>query len=261
MALVSSPELLSAAQPGHIEHPRSWRWFDPILIGLLWIVLLLVGVVGLVAILFISAGGAFDPESLATSLPFNIGALAIQGVALYLAVQAGLLWRRKRWADLGLGAASWHWLLIAAGVAVALRVLVVPVGLLYQMVDPNVENPQLAFLLPGGQVSIPGMIAMFVLVGVFIPFVEEAFFRGVIYTYLRRWGVLVATLVSALLFGIAHLNLLVGITAFILGIGCAIVYERSKSLTATFVVHAVFNTLAVALLYGAVLAGVELPGM
>ena len=255
MAMATSPEMINTLP----QEPHGWRWFDPVLIGLLWIVMLIGGAVVLVGGIGFTQTG-FNPDSLLTSLPFNIGVIAIQGLTLLLAVQAGLVWRRKRWSELGLTAISGRWLLITAGVAVGLRLLVIPVSLLYQIIDPNFENPQMAFLLPGGQISIVGMIAMFVLTGIVIPFAEEAFFRGVIYRYLRRWGVVVATLVSALVFAVAHLNLLVGLVAFFLGIGTAVVYERSKSLTAAFVVHAVFNTLAVLLLYIAVLAGVELPG-
>lgn len=258
MAFVATPEIIQT-QDKPAQEAR-WRWFDPILIGILWIVMLLAGVIVVTIAIGITQSGQIDPQSLLTSLPFNLAVLAIQAVTLLLAVQAGLLWRRMRWSQIGLARTSVGWVLAAAGVGLGLRVLMIPVGMLMQQLGMNSENPQLAFLLPGGTISIPGMIGMLLLTGIAIPFVEEAFFRGVVYRFFRRWGVAIAAVLSAVVFALAHLNLQIGIVAFFLGIGTALVYERSRSLWATFIVHAVFNTLGVVVLYTVLALGIQIPG-
>ncbi|NJM07771.1 CPBP family intramembrane metalloprotease [Candidatus Gracilibacteria bacterium] len=54
---------------------------------------------------------------------------------------------------------------------------------------------------------------------------------------------------SAVVFGAVHGHPTIGVIAGLLGVTLAIIYERSRSLTACIVVHAVFNTLGIALIY------------
>ena len=257
MTVTTMLQTASATPPAEAR----WRWYDLLLIGVLWVALLFGGIVLLAIGFMIARGGQPDQAALLASLPFNLAVLAVQAVTLLAAVAAGLRWRHMHWRAIGLIATALGWLLGAVAVAVGLRVLMIPLGLLIQALGLNTDNPQLAFLVPGGVVSTAGFVGMLLLAGVAIAFVEEAFFRGVIYRYLRRWGVGAATLISALIFAVAHFNLLVGITAFCLGIGTALVYERSRSLWASFIVHSVFNTLGIGILYIALLLGVPIPGV
>lgn len=239
-----------------IRNVTSWRWFDVVLIGAIWIALLLASTVVITLALQPPRGSAPDT----VSLPYTAGMLAAQAGSLILAVQLALLWRGKRWSDLGLAQTSTRWLVGAAGLGVGLRAASIPVGMLLQALGVEGENPQLLFLLPGGRIELPGMLIIGLIVGVAAPFAEETFFRGVIYSSLRRWGAPVAVIGSTLIFVLAHLDLLVGVYALMLGVATSLVYERSRSLWAAVVVHAVFNTLGVAMLYLAVALGVQLPG-
>jgi ABC-2 type transport system permease protein len=73
------------------------------------------------------------------------------------------------------------------------------------------------------------------------PLFEEFIFRGLIFGGLRRsFGVWPATLASAALFAIVHPAISI-IPVFILGACAALVYERSRSLLAPMIVHAVYN--------------------
>ena len=73
------------------------------------------------------------------------------------------------------------------------------------------------------------------------PLFEEFIFRGLIFGGLRRsFGVWPATLASAALFAIVHPAFSI-IPVFILGVCAALVYERSRSLLAPMIVHAVYN--------------------
>lgn len=74
------------------------------------------------------------------------------------------------------------------------------------------------------------------------PIVEELTFRGLTFTYARRatsfW---VANLIQACLFGLLHMNPLQGIYAAALGILFGMVYEKSRNILVTIVLHMLFN--------------------
>ena len=68
-------------------------------------------------------------------------------------------------------------------------------------------------------------------------------FRGVLYTWLRRWGVAVAMVVSALIFGVNHgINVLFPATV-VLGLLLALAYERCRSIWPGVVGHILYNLL------------------
>ncbi len=76
------------------------------------------------------------------------------------------------------------------------------------------------------------------------PVFEEFIFRGLIFGGLRRsFGLWPATLVSAALFAVMHPALSM-IPVFILGACAALVYERTRSLLAPMLLHAVYNACA-----------------
>lgn len=86
------------------------------------------------------------------------------------------------------------------------------------------------------------------------PLVEEAGFRGLGLTYLKRAGVpfAVANLVQALAFGIFHMNLTQGIYTFVLGLVLGYVAHRSGSLAPAMLLHCTYNlmgTLGTSLIY------------
>ena len=81
------------------------------------------------------------------------------------------------------------------------------------------------------------MILYFV-VGVLVaPITEEVFFRGILYGFFRRWGMLAALILSTFLFVLPHL----GITQMIGGILFAVAYEKERSLMVPIIIHATGN--------------------
>jgi membrane protease YdiL (CAAX protease family) len=79
------------------------------------------------------------------------------------------------------------------------------------------------------------------------PVFEEFIFRGLIYGGLRRsFGVWPATLASAAVFAIMHPPLAV-VPVFVLGVCTALVYERTRSLLAPMIAHAVYNAAVIGL--------------
>ncbi|HEU4480537.1 MAG TPA: type II CAAX endopeptidase family protein, partial [Actinomycetota bacterium] len=91
---------------------------------------------------------------------------------------------------------------------------------------------------------------LFFATGVVAPVVEETFFRGVLYRYLRlRWTVPLAMVVSALLFAIVHaIPVLIPVFLF-LGIVFAFVAERYDSLYPAITLHALNNGVALLAVY------------
>lgn len=80
------------------------------------------------------------------------------------------------------------------------------------------------------------------LYGVVSPFVEEVIFRGFLYgrmrVYMKKTG---AILLSALLFGVYHGNLVQGIYGFIMGLLFTIVYEKYKNFYLAVMMHSIAN--------------------
>jgi membrane protease YdiL (CAAX protease family) len=81
------------------------------------------------------------------------------------------------------------------------------------------------------------------------PFTEEIFFRGLIFGGLaHRFPVVVAAIVSALLFGLLH-GLGVIAPIFVLGLGLAYVYRRTGSVWASMTTHSLVNAVSLTLLF------------
>ena len=73
------------------------------------------------------------------------------------------------------------------------------------------------------------------------PVFEEFIFRGLVFGGLRRsFGLWPATLASAAIFAIVHPAFSM-VPVFILGACAALAYERSRSLLAPMIVHAIYN--------------------
>ncbi len=74
------------------------------------------------------------------------------------------------------------------------------------------------------------------------PLLEEIVFRGLIYTVLKKHSATwIAALISAVVFGAVHGNMLQAIYAGIMGLVCVYVYEMTESLLGSILVHLGFN--------------------
>lgn len=86
--------------------------------------------------------------------------------------------------------------------------------------------------------------------GLVSPIAEELLFRGVIYNYMRRFiSVRRAIVVSSLLFGLYHMNLVQGVYAFLMGCLMAYSYEYFGSFAAPVCIHILSNVLSYSLSY------------
>jgi membrane protease YdiL (CAAX protease family) len=139
--------------------------------------------------------------------------------------------------------------------------IVVPVQLLWGLVlvksgqRLEVQNVVQIFAEPGTPMQ-PWLIAIF---GVLVaPFTEEGVFRGLLYPSLRAkapGGPFGAAVIVALLFALIHGNLMAFVPLFTLALVLAWVMERTNSLLACVVVHAVHNAASLAPMVARLLDG------
>jgi membrane protease YdiL (CAAX protease family) len=239
-----------------------WRWWEPIVVFLLTLVTSTV--VGLLANVVITAG--VDCGTPLSVVPSRAAYRCDVGNAIFIAIFEialgawALLWPKIRWnasaRTLGLTSdrlGSNIRVGFAAG-AIGFVVGVVVVGLVAQFVvdlfsTGPVEAPQ---QLPfEGTPHWLALVITGVSVIVFAPVAEELFFRGFLYQALRRRLSLVgAGIVSALIFGAAHMQPPFGIALLLLipsitalGFILAWVFERRSSLVPSITAHALFNSI------------------
>jgi membrane protease YdiL (CAAX protease family) len=88
--------------------------------------------------------------------------------------------------------------------------------------------------------QIPARAALFAVGGVLGPVAEEIFFRGVLYGFLRRWGILPAVAISTAAFAMSHAA--AGAFQVAGGILFAAAYEVEGRLMAPITIHVLGNT-------------------
>ncbi|MBZ6486206.1 type II CAAX endopeptidase family protein [Priestia aryabhattai] len=132
------------------------------------------------------------------------------------------------------------WLLVLILGSVAIVVLMEWVGLTY-------ENKKTASLQQ--DLSLFSFILAFVSAAVISPFYEEIIYRGFFYTWLKRKGGIVFGLAgSSFIFMLVHIPTYNTLPVnFFSGLVFAWVYEKTKSLLPSMIIHACFNGIAVIL--------------
>lgn len=222
---------------------------DVLLIGAITVAVAFAAAPGLarwVIRLIEQAGIEVEPFPLPVLLLLTIqeGLMAI-GIGL-----VALIGRRLRPKGLGLlGLGGW-WMLAWLGLGIAIIPFRLAVGVLaYLATGGSLQD----FMVGGTSdfviIGYPllGGIPVLFLVGVIAPIVEEVVFRGVLYTWLRRHGgVIAATVISSALFGLVHANIAQGVAAFIMAVVLALAYEHTRSLWVPIVMHIANNTLVFA---------------
>lgn len=99
------------------------------------------------------------------------------------------------------------------------------------------------------------IIALVISVVVIAPILEELFFRGLVLWLTNKIArnVVVAIIVQAMLFGIAHMNLVQGIYAVGAGIILGYIRVRYETLLASMIVHLLMNVNS--LIFGFIIEG------
>jgi CAAX protease family protein len=134
----------------------------------------------------------------------------------------------------------------AAGTA---GLVIVSVIVLELVLEPFLHANREQGLTPTSwQPEHAGAFAASFVVLVFVgPFVEEATFRGLGFSLLVPYGQLLAIVATGVLFGLAH-GLVEALPVLVaLGIGLAYLRARTDSLYPGFILHALFNAVALTL--------------
>ena len=185
--------------------------------------------VALGAVAVVLGGGVLPPA------PWLVGLSAVSALGA-VAITTSL--RVRSLAAIGLRRVSPRLVLLGValglGVWVLSRILIV----VYIGVTGDLSDPQEDLTRFSGPVAALLVVA---LGGLVVPFGEELLFRGIGYGSLRRYGVVLATIVSSLLFALAHGLNVVFLAVLVLAVLNAVLYERTRSVWPCFATHATFN--------------------
>ncbi|MEE8360260.1 MAG: type II CAAX endopeptidase family protein [Candidatus Omnitrophota bacterium] len=113
----------------------------------------------------------------------------------------------------------------------------------------HAPQPQPVFDLFLEEEKMPVLVCLSILVAIIGPILEEIFFRGFLYTAIKReTGIKWAILISAFIFAFLHAHLAGFFPIMILGIFLAYMYEKTGSLIASMTVHITHNLIMVFLM-------------
>ena len=115
-----------------------------------------------------------------------------------------------------------------------------------QLINHITDNPTTSELLPSGG---PELLVCFITLCIMPAVAEELLFRGAFQGLMRPCGSAAAIFAPALLFGVLHLDLAQGLTAFACGVFLGWLAERSGSILPGMLLHLVNNALAFLTIY------------
>ena len=146
--------------------------------------------------------------------------------------------RVRRPAALGVRRVAPRVVLLAVVLGIGVWLLSRLLIIVYVSVTGDTSDPQQALTQFSG-----GAAAFWVVLlgGLVVPLGEELLFRGVGYGSMRRYGAVLATIVSSLVFALAHGLNVVFLAVLVLAVLNAVLYERTRSIWPCFATHATFN--------------------
>lgn len=137
--------------------------------------------------------------------------------------------------------ATWGMVILFTFLTMPLTTLVNAISMLF------VDN--VVMEISGDVVDMPFFL-MFFLMAVYGPFCEEITFRGLMFNgYKKRGSLFGAVILSALTFGLMHMNFNQIPYAFVIGILLALLVEVTGSIWSSLLYHFIFNAQSVCLLY------------
>ena len=121
-----------------------------------------------------------------------------------------------------------------AGVSIALNIVIALT---------NMAGKDTAFVEVSDSITSNPLIVTIICAGILIPIVEEILFRGLIFNRIKcQYNFVAGLLISSLLFGIYHGNIVQGIYATLLGIFIGFAYHKTKSILIPIFIHMGGNT-------------------
>jgi membrane protease YdiL (CAAX protease family) len=215
-----------AAPPEIPDYSVPWKFIDN------WIGVALLAIIDVV--IFVMMLGQERRVELAQS-----AAVLLLELAYLLPVVLIFAWRRIPGKNLRFGKFEWNTLGIGCGLLIGSYLIIILHNALLFLLGVDTQGENIVKLF--GELNSP---VWFLIVGaVFAPLVEEIFFRGFLFQGFRaRYGWVTAMLLSAAIFAVAHLDLVVLIPTFILGCLLAYVFHRSNSLWPGIILHFLVNS-------------------
>ena len=134
----------------------------------------------------------------------------------------------------------WRLPLAAVPLLILMAYCILPLISLVNLLSMWVSGENAAGALLGPMQRLP-LWASLLCISALPGFLEEFIFRGLFYGAYRERGVWRAILVSALLFGLMHMNLNQMCYAFVMGVLFCLLYEATGSILSSMLIHAVFN--------------------
>lgn len=110
----------------------------------------------------------------------------------------------------------------------------------------NIRSISLSFQSTSEALYSAPLAVQILCLGIIVPILEEWLYRGVIFRRLRDYGNWKrAMIVSALIFGLAHANLVQFIYGFVFGLALSWIYEKQNTLKAPILLHCTINVVSV----------------
>jgi len=155
------------------------------------------------------------------------------------------LWPRIGLADLGLRVPPSPRL----GLVVGLALWAISIGIANAQAALLGAHPQTLVVAVSAHRGLEAFVLDMLSGAIVVPFVEELFFRAVIFTVLRqRLRLAYAAIISSAIFAVGH-DLSSWIPVFVLGLGLAYLYDRRHSLWTNALAHGAVNAISFALLF------------
>ncbi len=216
--------------------PAPWSWDDGILVILAW----LTGAIFLGLGVGLGLKGWLDQVIAAPDLAFAVLVFVSKSLDTLLALGLIILVLARKHVPVfafGLSRLSW-----GLGGYLAALPLVLGMSLITQkIVAGGGGNPLLTSIADSK--SPWAVILLFFTVAFLAPVAEECLFRGVLFpTLAQRWGIVPAIVVSGLVFGAIHMSAAEFLPLATLGMILAYVYQQSRNLASSIMLHMLFNS-------------------
>jgi hypothetical protein len=164
--------------------------------------------------------------------------LGVSAVAAFAAVAVALALRVRAPSAIGIRRIAPRTVVFAVGLGIGVWLLSRLLIIVYVSITGDRSDPQQDLTQFSG---VGAAFWMVLLGGLVVPLGEELLFRGVGYGSMRRYGPVIATIVSSLVFALAHGLNVVFLAVLVLAVLNAVLYERTRSIWPCFATHAAFN--------------------
>jgi uncharacterized protein len=189
----------------------------------------------------INGSGGFDPNAFQSVLYQHSVYFTIISAIVVIPIYWFIMWLRKLKMrdECGFQRIKPQSMLISALLGIA---LVLPVDFIVSFLSIDKLSPGTEQIF-NAMFSNNSVLVLILSVGLAAPILEEILFRGLIFSELRRHlPIPIAIVIQGLLFGAIHMNWTQFLYAAPLGILFGVVYIWVRSISATIIIHILFNS-------------------